>query len=157
MLHYVLTSYKSTLLALGMTLLILSPAHAQDALSMKLVANAVTTNADGKLVYTPVKNAKAGQLIQYKATYTNNINKAITDLAVTLPVPINTAFTGTAQPVGAMATIDGKTFAAMPLMRNVNGKLVKVPLSEYRALRWNIKLLPAKQSADVSLNATVNK
>lgn len=146
---------RTTLLATLASTFLLSAAHAEDALKMELTANKVVTDAEGKTVYSPVSTAPAGTVIQYKATYTNSINKDISDLAVTLPIPANMTFNGEAYPASAQASTDGKNYADMPLMRKVNGKLVKTPLSEYRSLRWNIKLLPAKKSANVSLNAIV--
>lgn len=142
--------------ALLVTAFFVSTAHADDALKMELAANKVTQNAQGQTIYAPVRTAPAGTVIQYKATYTNTINQNINDLAVTLPVPANMTFTGDAMPASAQASTDGKNYADMPLMRKVNGKIVKVPLSEYKSLRWNIRLLPANKSADVSLNTTVN-
>jgi uncharacterized repeat protein (TIGR01451 family) len=135
---------------------LLSTAYADDALKMELTANQVIKNAEGKTVYSPVRTAPAGTVIQYKATYTNTINKDVDDLMVSLPIPTNMTFTGEAIPASAQASTDGQNYADMPLMRKVNGKLVKVPLSEYRTLRWNIKLLPAKKSAAVALNTTVD-
>ena len=135
----------------------LGNAHAADALKMELTANQVTKNADGKTVYSPVRTAPVGTVIQYKATYTNTINKDINDLMVTLPIPINMTFTGEAQPTSAQASTDGKNYADMPLMKKVDGKMVKVPYSEYRTLRWNIKLLPAKKTAVVAINTTVDR
>lgn len=136
---------------------LLNIAHADDALKMELTADQVIKNADGKTVYSPVRTAPAGTVIQYKATYTNTINKDINDLMVTLPIPANMTFTGEANPASAQASIDGKNYADMPLMRKVDGKMVKIPYSEYRTLRWNIKLLPAKKAAAVALNTIVNK
>ena len=52
--------------------------------------------------------------------------------------------------------LPGKNFADIPLVRQVAGKMTNTPLSEYRYIRWNIKLLPARKSANVSLNTTVN-
>lgn len=130
-------------------------AHADDALKMELTANKVVKTAEGKINYLPVSTAPAGTIVQYKATYTNTINKDINDLAVTLPIPANMVFNGDVTPASAQASIDGKNYADMPLMRKVGGKLVKVPLSEYRTLRWNIKLLPANKSAAVALNTVV--
>ncbi|MBI0425394.1 hypothetical protein [Psychrobacter sp. NG27] len=135
---------------------LLNIAHADDALKMELTSNQVVKNSEGKTIYTPVRTAPAGTVIQYKATYINTINKDINDLMVTLPIPTNMTFTGEAVPASAQASTDGKNYADMPLMRKVDGKMVKVPYSEYRTLRWNIKLLPAKKSAAVALNTTVN-
>ena len=44
-------------------------------------------------------------------------------------------FNGEAYPASAQASTDGKNYADMPLMRKVNGKIVKVPYSEYKSLR----------------------
>ena len=152
----IFNALRISLLASLTSLSLLSIAHAEDALKMELTANQVIKNADGKTVYTPVRTAPAGTVVQYKATYTNTINKDINDLMVTLPIPANMTFTGEANPASAQASTDGKNYADMPLMRKVDGKMVKIPYSEYRTLRWNIKLLPAKKSAAVALNTTVN-
>ncbi|KAF0570080.1 hypothetical protein FQV37_1621 [Psychrobacter nivimaris] len=147
---------RNVLLATIASSSLLNIAHAEDALKMELTANQVIKNAEGKTVYTPVRTAPAGTVIQYKANYTNTVNKDINDLMVTLPIPANMTFTGDAMPISAQASTDGKNYADMPLMRKVDGKMVKIPYSEYRTLRWNIKLLPAKKSAAVALNTTVN-
>ena len=147
---------RNTLFAISASVLLLGTANADDALKMDLTANKVIKSDDGKTTYLPVRNAPVGTVIQYKATYSNTINKDIQDLAVVLPIPANMTFTGEAIPSTAQASIDGKNYADMPLMRKVDGKMVKIPFSEYRTLRWNIKLLPAQKSAAVALNTTVN-
>ncbi|WP_201576788.1 hypothetical protein [Psychrobacter okhotskensis] len=149
-------SIRNTLLAATVSFGLLNVAHADETLKMELTANKVIKNAEGKVSYLPVSTAPAGTVVQYKATYTNTVNQNINDLAVTLPIPANMTFTGEVSPASAQASIDGKNYADMPLMRKVDGKLVKIPLSEYRSLRWNIKLLPAKKSAAVALNTIVN-
>lgn len=147
---------KKLMLTAITALALLNSAQAADALKMELQANKVIKTAEGKTSYVPASNAKKGETVQYRATYTNVINQSINDVAVTLPIPANMIFTGEAKPANAQATVDGKTYADMPLMRKVDNKWVKIPLSEYKALRWNIKLLPANKSADVSLNTLVN-
>ena len=151
-----LNALRATLLITTVSLGLLTTAHAAEALKMEMTASKVIKNADGKITYQTVSNAPVGTVVQYKATYTNSINKDINDLAVTLPIPTNTTFTGEAYPASAQASTDGKNYADMPLKRKVDGKIVKVPFSEYRTLRWNIKLLPANKSAAVALNTTVN-
>lgn len=148
--------FQSVFIAVLASVCLLNTAHADDALKMELSANKVITAANGKVSYAPISTAPAGTIVQYKATYSNTINKDIQDLTVVLPIPANMTFTGEASPTSAQASIDGKNYADMPLMRKVDGKLVKVPFSEYRTLRWNIKLLPAQKSAAVSLNTTVD-
>ena len=150
-----LTVLRTTLIVSLASVSLLGTAQAADALKMEMTASKVIKNADGKITYQTVSNAPVGTVIQYKATYTNSVNKDINDLAVTLPIPTNTVFTGEAYPASAQASTDGKNYADMPLKRKVDGKIVKVPFSEYRTLRWNIKLLPANKSAAVSLNTIV--
>lgn len=147
---------RNTLLATVASAFLLSTAYADDALKMELTANKVVKNAEGKISYLPVRTAPTGTVIQYKAIYTNTINENINDLAVTLPIPANMTFTGEVSPTSAQASIDGKNYADIPLMRKVDGKMVKIPFSEYRTLRWNIKLLPANKSAAVALNTIVD-
>lgn len=149
-------TFKTTLFAALASVCLLGTAHADEALKMDLTANKVVKTADGKVSYAPVSTAPAGTVVQYKATYSNTINQDIQDLEVVLPIPANMTFTGEASPASAQASIDNKNYADMPLMRKVNGKMVKVPYSEYKSLRWNIKLLPAQKSANVALNTVVN-
>jgi len=130
-------------------------AQASDALKMKLQANKVIRSAEGKPTYIAASNAEKGEVIQYCAQYTNTINQSINNVMVTLPIPANMKFTGEAIPSSAQATTDGRNYANMPLMRMVDGKVIEVPLSEYKALRWNIKHLPAKKSATVALNTII--
>ena len=147
---------RHAIFAISATVLLLGTANADEALKMELTANKVVKNSEGKITYLPVRTAPSGTVIQYKATYTNTINENINDLAVTLPIPANMTFTGEAIPSTAQGSIDGKNYADMPLMRKVDGKMVKIPFSEYRTLRWNIKLLPANKSAAVALNTIVD-
>ena len=132
------------------------PAHANDALKMTITASKVVTNKRGERVYIPVSTAKVGSLIQYKATYSNTLNTSIQNTTVTLPIPANTEFTGEAYPPSAQASLDYYNYRDLPLMRMVDGKLVEVPLSEYKSLRWDIKYIPPKKSVDVAFNTIVH-
>ena len=137
-------------------MLSLTLGYANNGVKMELTTNKVVSDEQGKVVYIPVRTAPIGTIIQYKATYTNTLAKDINDLIITLPIPSSMTFTGEAYPASAQASTDGKNFADIPLVRQVAGKMTNTPLSEYRYIRWNIKLLPARKSANVSLNTTVN-
>jgi hypothetical protein len=86
--------------------------------------------------------AKPGDVLFEVATYTNRTKKALGGFQATLPVPQNTELVeGTAEPNGALASVDGKNFSPMPLKRKAkqaNGVEIEqlVPLVEYRYLRW---------------------
>ena len=129
-------------------------ANAAEALSVNLQAKQIVTE-NGKQVLKTVNRAKSGDVIQYQAIYRNNIQKPMTDLALTLPVPANMVYVSSSSPAPTQASLDGKKFENLPIMRKVNGKMVEVPASQYRALRWIVKTLPAQQSTTVSLNAKV--
>lgn len=129
-------------------------ANAAEALTVNLQAKQVVTE-NGKPVLKAVSRAKSGDVIQYQAIYRNNIQKPMTDLALTLPVPANMVYVGSSSPAPTQASLDGKKFENLPIMRKVNGKMVEVPASQYRAVRWIVKTLPAQQSTTVSLNAKV--
>lgn len=148
--------FRHAVIATTLSACLINLSYAEDALKMELQANKVIKSADGKDSYVAAANAQKGETVQYRATYTNIIDQPISDVAVTLPIPTNMVFTGKANPSSAQATVDGKNYADMPLMRKVDDKIVKIPLSEYKALRWNIKWLPANKSADVTLDTTVN-
>ena len=147
---------KNLLLVIVISVAALNNAQATDTLKMQLQAHKIIKKPDGQSVSVAALNAKAGETVQYRATYTNVTNQPIKDVAVTLPIPANMTFTGEAQPSSAQATIDGKNYSDMPLIRKEKGKIVKIPLTEYKALRWNIKWLPANKTANVSLNTIVN-
>ena len=129
-------------------------ANAAEALSVNLQAKQIVTE-NGKQVLKTVNRAKSGDVIQYQAIYRNNIQKPMTDLALTLPVPANMVYVSSSSPAPTQASLDGKKFENLPIMRKVNGKMVEVPASQYRAVRWIVKTLPAQQSTTVSLNAKV--
>ena len=130
--------------------------YANNGVKMELTTNKVVSDKQGKVVYIPVRTAPVGTIIQYKVIYTNTLAKDINDLIITLPIPSSMTFTGEAHPASAQASTDGKNFADIPLVRQVAGKMNNTPLSEYRYIRWNIKILPARKFANVSLNTIVN-
>lgn len=129
-------------------------AHAAEALSVNLQAKQIVTE-NGKQVLKTVNRAKSGDVIQYQAIYRNNIQKPMTNVALTIPVPASMVYVSSSSPAPVQASLDGKKFENLPILRKVNGKMVEVPASQYRAVRWIVKTLPAQQSATVSINTKV--
>ena len=129
-------------------------ANAAEALTVNLQAKQVVTE-NGKPVLKAVSRAKSGDVIQYQATYRNNLQKPMTNVALTIPVPASMVYVSSSSPAPTQASLDGKKFENLPIMRKVNGKMVEVPASQYRAVRWIVKTLPAQQSATVSINTKV--
>jgi hypothetical protein len=141
------------------------PAPAADAgpVVVALTAQKVLTAADGKEKLQPAERAFPGDIVQYDASYRNVSGEAVRNLEPTLPIPRGLEFLPeSAKPPPAMASLDGKTFAAYPLKRLVtlpDGKQEEqpVPWSEYRALRWTVGDLPAGQTVTVTVRARLSQ
>ncbi len=105
--------------------------------------------------------AKPGDVVQYEATYRNAGKAAVKGVAATVPIPVGMALASdSAKPAADQASLDGKTFNAVPLMhevKNAAGAMEKqpVPLAQYRALRWNLAELAPGAATSVALRAQV--
>ncbi|MET0534400.1 MAG: hypothetical protein ABW171_09265 [Steroidobacter sp.] len=146
----------ATLLATCAALL-LQPAFAADSLHAKLEANKVIRGTDGTEQLSIVDSARPGDVVEYRATYTNVSSKPLHDVMATLPVPgIGIEFLlDTARPAGVEASLDGMWFARAPLrrlVRTADGKPQQqlVPTAQYRFLRWPIGDLAPGESKSVS-------
>jgi uncharacterized repeat protein (TIGR01451 family) len=112
-----------------------------EPLESRLEARKVVV-VDGKESFADANAARPGDVIEYLATYRNTGSGAITGLLATVPIPANTEYVpDSARPAGAQASLDGRTYAAVPLRRTVtrDGKRIEeqVPYREYRYLRWS--------------------
>lgn len=147
--------WMASALVIGLTSTLAQAEPAAQPIKIDLKAYKIATQ-NGKESATEAKQARPGDVVEYRAAYANVSKNTVRNLAATLPIPADMEFTGTAVPAGAEGSIDGRTFAAMPLKRTVGDKVVEVPLSEYRALRWKIASLPAGKNAVVSVRTRVN-
>lgn len=131
-----------------------APARAAGDVSVKLTAQRVT-RVEGREVLASAESARPGETLQYRATYRNNGTSEARGLAATLPIPVGTSYVpGSANPARVEASLDGRTFASVPLMRKertADGRTVvrEVPVSEYRALRWPLGTLTAQKERAV--------
>jgi uncharacterized repeat protein (TIGR01451 family) len=127
-----------------------------------LTAFLVKTDAQGKEVLEPAQAAQPGDTIEYRLSYRNATEEAVTGLNLDLPIPEGTTWVqGSAEPNQPQArTAAGDGYAPIPLMRVVkdsNGqeKSVPVPIQEYRSLRWGVEQLGAGQSFDIKARVRV--
>jgi len=138
-----------------------SPVNAQGGppqgdLTSVLTQSKVTVGADGKEVLVPAAKAAPGDVIEYRATYTNRGKGAVSGVEASLPVPPGMAYVAaSARPDGALASLGDGKFEPIPLMRRVklaDGRSEdrEVPATEYKALRWKLGELAAGKSASVS-------
>lgn len=133
----------------------------QASVTATLAVFKITRDKDGAEQFTPVEAAKPGDLLEYRLTYANPTEQAVTGLQATLPLPEGLAYVaGSARPDDVRASLDGKAFAPVPLRRKVKDaagetRTVDVPTSEYRALRWKIATLAAGGSTRLTARAKV--
>ena len=151
-----LTAIFAAITLLSASSVAIAEVAAKPAVSVNLSAYEISMNKKGELVVKPVDQVKPNDIIEYRATYTNNTAKTISGLVATLPIPADTQFLAKSTPAKAQASTDGINFAAMPLKRKVGTQMVNVPLQEYRALRWTIAELPAGKSVIVTAQTRVN-
>jgi len=140
-----------------------APAGAKPDVESVLTGKKVTLSADKKEVLVDTKDVKPGEIIEYRATYTNKSKDPVKNLVGTLPIPPETVFQGgSAKPaIGVKASLGDGLFAPIPLKRKVklpNGKDGEqdVPLAEYRSLQWSLGELAAGKSVVVSARVRVS-
>lgn len=125
-----------------------------------LVQSKVVQDAQGKEQLVAADSVKPGDVLEYRATYTNNTGKAVSGLVANLPIPDGLEYLPKSAKPGAtlvkVAAKDGQ-FAVEPLSRTVNGKAEPVPYNEYRSLRWTLGQLPANGVTAVSARARVEE
>ncbi|MBW6512671.1 MAG: hypothetical protein K0A93_11280 [Desulfuromonadaceae bacterium] len=128
-------------------------AQTGDPLQVILTLKNVEVNSQGQEALTEATRVKPGDLVEYRAVYTNSGKVPMRQLTATLPIPEGLDYVAnSARPAGALASADGKEFAPEPLKRTVekDGKSVTeiIPASEYRFLRWEVKAIdPGKDFA----------
>jgi uncharacterized repeat protein (TIGR01451 family) len=148
-------------LAVAVAVLVTAPAaRAGGGVSVQLTANRIT-KSQGREVLSSAAQAHPGETLEYRATYRNDGDGEARGLAATLPIPAGTSYVpGSASPRRVEASLDGRTFAPVPLTRKVrtaDGRTVvrEVPVSEYRALRWPLGSLPKSQSRAVTARVRI--
>ncbi len=150
-----------SMLTMAPVSLVVAAPGATAAITAQLQAFKVVSQKDGAEKLATADTAKPGDVIEYRATYSNESKRAATNLNATLPIPAALSYVpNTASPSGFMASTDAQNFAPAPLKRAAKDKdgktvMVMVPFSEYRALRWNVKQLAPGADFKVSARASV--
>ena len=135
-----------------------STATAADAggdVQVALTAQRVVLDRNGKETLTEAREARPGDVLEYRAVYRNQGKQAVRNVLAVLPVPLNSLsyIPASANPQRVWASLDGRKFELAPLLRTVtlaDGKreIRPVPVSEYRYLRWDLgELKPGAQAA----------
>lgn len=160
-LAWVLLALISLLSVLVPSLAAAQPVPADEPIKVELSQSIVSVH-DGKEVLKSADKSKPGDVIEYRAVYTNVSKAPVRGLVATLPLPEGLDYVaGSSQPkkpVPQVATKDQK-FGGEPLMRAVPGKaeLERVPHYEYRAIRWQVGDLAPGASVQVRARAQVSE
>lgn len=147
--------------AIALVIVAMPVAHADDVLSVDLKAYKVITQA-GTVRKVAADEVKPADVIEYRATYKNVSPRTLQGVLGVVPIPEGLTLQAKSPiPAGAEASLDGVQYAKIPLRRaerqpDGSTRMVEIPLSEYRAVRWGLGALPAGASKDVSVRAVVN-
>jgi uncharacterized repeat protein (TIGR01451 family) len=129
------------------------------AVAVVLTQSKVVKDAQGKEQLVDASSVKPGDIVEYRATYTNNTGKPVTGLVADLPIPEGLEYQPRSAKPGAslvQAATKEAVFGPEPLMRKAaSNKIEPVPYADYRSLRWTLGQLPANGSTAVSARAKV--
>lgn len=148
-------------LAIALCIVILMPstgvAAGDSDVMVTLTANKVTSGQNGKETFAVAREARPGEMLEYRAVYRNQGKQSVHNVLAVLPVPANglSYIPASASPQQVWASLDGQKFEVAPLMRTValpDGKRESrpVPVSEYRYLRWDLGILKPGAQAVVT-------
>lgn len=148
--------FGAAFLSAATLMLFMTATEARAEVTVELSAQRVTLDG-AKEVRTEARAAKPGEVLEYRAHYRNQGKQAVAGVQGLLPIPAG-AFSyiaASARPAKVFASVDGKQFDAVPLMRTVTRpdgtrEARPVPLTEYRYLRWDLGDLPPGAEAVVS-------
>ncbi|HEV6965663.1 hypothetical protein [Roseateles sp.] len=138
-------------------------AAAAPAVTVKLSQWRVGTGDKGQETFTDADKVKPGDVIEYRALYTNGSAKPVRNLIAVLPLPEGFEYlpksSKPASPKAEVAAKDAR-YATEPLMRATTGKDGKptaqdVPYHEYRSVRWVLPELAAGKSLEVKARVRV--
>lgn len=150
----------ATACAIALPLSFASPAAAEGDVTVVLSAARVVAGEHGAEQLVTTDAVHPGDVLEYRATYSNQGEDPVRGLAATLPIPVGMVYLPTAAVERIEASTDGVRFAPVPLTREVVGpdgrlRTEPVPASEYRALRWQLGELAANASRSVAARVVV--
>ena len=148
------------IVALMLGLFSANAAFADGPLTATLEAHKVVSQADGRETFASADAARPHDVIEYRTVYRNVSKSTLRAVAATLPVPNGFVFIAGSAGKNAEASLDGKTYARVPLTRVVRkdgrDQVVPVPLAEYRFLRWQLGNMPANTTNTVIARMRMN-
>lgn len=128
------------------------------AVNTVITASLVSVDASGRETLVPVTAStrlQSGSILEYQGSFTNNNADRVRAMTVTMSIPEQVELLGGVMPSFPLGSIDANTFSIMPLRGQVNGQVQEIPLSFYKAVRWNIEGVGLNETAMVKYRAKV--
>ena len=128
------------------------------AVSSKITALIISVDANGQELLVAVDDntrLQSGNILEYQGFFTNNNADRVRKMTVTMSIPEQVELLKGVAPEFAFASVDGNTFARMPLRGQVNGQVQEIPLQYYQALRWNLEGVGLNDTVMVKYRARV--
>ncbi|MDD2450517.1 hypothetical protein [Sulfurovum sp.] len=148
---------RKGLLYLCLSVLLTSVMHAEISITSESLQE---KRINKQLKWVKATKVIPGTKIRYLNTVSNTGEQAAEDLVITNPVPKHMQYLeGSAKCAGACTitySLDGKVFKAPDkLFVTEMGKKRKARASEYKAVKWVIERLGAKQRSSVQFDAVL--
>lgn len=130
------------------------------ALTNRVLVSVVGRDASGQEALSPITpqtQLTRGNVLEYRGYITNQGSERVRNMKVTFDIPANMELINQAdlEPARAYGSVDGVNFQYMPLKMNVGGVLQDVPMSQYRAVQWEIPGLGLNEVAMVKYRLRV--
>jgi uncharacterized repeat protein (TIGR01451 family) len=136
-------------------------AYAAEPVRNTLAVHRIVLKAGGAETVDSAATARPGDVLEYVADFRNDGASTARGLTATLPLPVGTEFVpGSQHPAQVQASLDGTTFAPLPLkawVKAADGSSHEelVPTRDYRFLRWAPTDLAARADLSVSARVTI--
>lgn len=134
-----------------------SSSNAQ-AVNTKITASLISVDANGNEALVPVTadtRLQSGNILEYQGFFTNTNADRVRKMTVTMSIPEQVELLGGVMPEFPYGSVDGNSFARMPLRGNVNGQSQEIPLGYYKAVRWDIEGVGLNDTVVVQYRAKV--
>lgn len=134
-----------------------SSSNAQ-AVNSKITASLISVDADGQEVLVPVNantRLQTGNVVEYQGYFTNTNADRVRKMTVTMSIPEQVELLKAVSPDFPYGSVDGNTFARMPLRMKVDNQLQDVALKYYKAVRWDLEGIGLNDTVVVKYRARV--
>ena len=128
------------------------------AVNTKITASLISVDANGNEALVPVTadtRLQSGNILEYQGFFTNTNADRVRKMTVTMSILEQVELLGGVMPDFPYGSVDGNSFARMPLKGNINGQSQEIPLGYYKAVRWDIEGVGLNDTVMVQYRAKV--